>query len=110
MLDCISGGRLVGGFPVGTLMDDNDAYGLTPATLRERYHEAHDLIVKSRTNPEPFAFNGRYTKLRYVNPWPRPVQKSIPRFGSIPRGGSVETWDWTLEHDYMYLLPVLLRL
>ena len=101
MLDCISGGRLVAGFPVGTSMDDNFAYGLTPATLRERYYEAHDLIVKSWTNQEPFAFNGRYTKLRYVNPWPRPVQKPHPPIW-IPGGGSVETWDWTLEHDYMY--------
>ena len=34
MLDVISGGRLVAGFPVGTSMDTNFAYGMTPATLR----------------------------------------------------------------------------
>jgi alkanesulfonate monooxygenase SsuD/methylene tetrahydromethanopterin reductase-like flavin-dependent oxidoreductase (luciferase family) len=101
MLDCISGGRLVAGFPIGTSMDDNYAYGLVPATLRERYYEAHDLIIKAWTTPEPFAFNGRYTKSRYVNIWPRPLQQPHPPVW-VPGGGSVETWDWTLEHDYAY--------
>ena len=35
MLDVMSGGRLVAGFPVGTSMDTNYAYGRIPATLRE---------------------------------------------------------------------------
>src|SRR2546425_8445021 len=43
MLDVLSGGRLVAGFPVGTSMDMNFAYGINPATLRDRYYEAHDL-------------------------------------------------------------------
>jgi len=34
MLDVISGGRFVAGFPVGSSMDTNFAYGQTPATLR----------------------------------------------------------------------------
>ena len=38
MLDCISGGRLVAGFPVGTSMDTNYAYGEPPASLREKYY------------------------------------------------------------------------
>ena len=45
MLDCISGGRLVAGFPVGTPMDTCYAYGQNPSQLRERYYEAHDLIM-----------------------------------------------------------------
>ncbi len=49
MLDVLSGGRLVAGFPVGTSMDTNFCYGEPPATLRERYYEAHDLIVKAWT-------------------------------------------------------------
>ena len=32
MLDVASGGRLVAGFPVGTSMDTNFAYGQNPAT------------------------------------------------------------------------------
>ena len=101
MLDCLSGGRLVAGFPVGTSMDTNYCYGATPATLREKYQEAHDLIMQSWTRPEVFSFNGKYTQLRYVNIWPRPIQKPHPPIW-IPGGGSVETWEWVTRNDYMY--------
>jgi len=47
MLDCISGGRLVAGFPVGTSMDTNFCYGQIPSLTREKYQEAHDLIIKA---------------------------------------------------------------
>ena len=101
MLDCISGGRLIAGFPVGTPMDTCFAYGQNPSTLRSRYHEAHDLILKAWTTREPFAWNGRFNKQRYVNVWPRPVQKPHPPIW-IPGGGSVETWQWCAEMDYVY--------
>jgi alkanesulfonate monooxygenase SsuD/methylene tetrahydromethanopterin reductase-like flavin-dependent oxidoreductase (luciferase family) len=60
MLDCISGGRLVAGFPVGTSMDTNFCYGQIPSLTREKYQEAHDLIIKAWTERKPFAFNGRF--------------------------------------------------
>jgi alkanesulfonate monooxygenase SsuD/methylene tetrahydromethanopterin reductase-like flavin-dependent oxidoreductase (luciferase family) len=101
MLDCLSGGRLVAGFPVGTSMDTNYCYGMTPSTLRERYYEAHDLIVQAWTRPEVFSFNGKYTQLRYVNIWPRPLQQPHPPIW-IPGGGSVETWEWTTQLNYVY--------
>jgi alkanesulfonate monooxygenase SsuD/methylene tetrahydromethanopterin reductase-like flavin-dependent oxidoreductase (luciferase family) len=101
MLDCISGGRLVAGFPVGTPMDTCYAYGQNPSQLRQRYHEAHDLIVKAWREPEPFTWNGRFHKLRYVNVWPRPLQQPHPPIW-IPGGGSVETWRWCAERDYVY--------
>ncbi len=74
MLDCISGGRMVSGFPTGTSMDTNYAYGSNPATLRDKYAEAADLIVKAWTEPEMFTWDGRFFQLRYVNIWPRPIQ------------------------------------
>ncbi len=101
MLDCISGGRLVAGFPVGTPMDTCYAYGQNPSQLRQRYYEAHDLIMKAWQEPEPFVWNGRFNQLRYVNVWPRPVQKPHPPVW-IPGGGSVETWKWCVERDYVY--------
>jgi alkanesulfonate monooxygenase SsuD/methylene tetrahydromethanopterin reductase-like flavin-dependent oxidoreductase (luciferase family) len=101
MIDCISGGRLIAGFPVGTPMDTCFAFGQNPATLRERYYEAHDLIMKAWQTPETFAFNGRHNQQRYVNIWPRPVQKPHPPIW-IPGGGSVETWQWCAEMDYVY--------
>ena len=101
MLDCISGGRLLAGFPVGTAMDTNFCYGQIPALTREKYTEAHELIMKAWSEPEPFAFNGQYTKLRYVNCWPKPIQQPHPPI-YIPGGGSIETWDFCLDHDYNY--------
>jgi alkanesulfonate monooxygenase SsuD/methylene tetrahydromethanopterin reductase-like flavin-dependent oxidoreductase (luciferase family) len=47
MLDCITGGRLVAGFPVGTSMDTNFCYGQIPALTREKYREAHELIMRA---------------------------------------------------------------
>jgi alkanesulfonate monooxygenase SsuD/methylene tetrahydromethanopterin reductase-like flavin-dependent oxidoreductase (luciferase family) len=101
MLDVLSGGRLVAGFPVGTSMDTTFSYGQVPITLRERHTEAHDLIMQAWTQREPTVFNGKYNKLRYVNVWPRPLQQPHPPVW-IPGSGSLETWDWVLERDYVY--------
>jgi alkanesulfonate monooxygenase SsuD/methylene tetrahydromethanopterin reductase-like flavin-dependent oxidoreductase (luciferase family) len=101
MIDVISGGRLIAGFPVGTPMDTCYAYGQNPSMLRERYLEAHDLVVKAWTEKDTFAFNGRYNQQRYVNVWPRPVQQPHPPIW-IPGGGSVETWQWCAQMDYVY--------
>ena len=101
MLDVISGGRLVAGFPVGTSMDTNYTYGQIPALTRDKYGEAHDLIMRAWSEDEPFAFDGKYNQLRYVNCWPKPIQKPHPPI-YIPGGGSIETWDFCLDHDYNY--------
>jgi alkanesulfonate monooxygenase SsuD/methylene tetrahydromethanopterin reductase-like flavin-dependent oxidoreductase (luciferase family) len=101
MIDVISGGRLIAGFPVGSPMDTCYAYGQNPSMLRERYLEAHDLVVKAWTEPETFAFNGRFNQQRYVNIWPRPVQQPHPPIW-IPGGGSVETWRWCARMDHVY--------
>jgi alkanesulfonate monooxygenase SsuD/methylene tetrahydromethanopterin reductase-like flavin-dependent oxidoreductase (luciferase family) len=101
MLDSMSGGRLVAGFPVGTPMDTCYVYGQVPTTLRDKYREGVELIMRAWQSEHPFAFNGKYTQLRYVNVWPRPVQQPHPPVW-IPGGGSVETWDWCVQHDYLY--------
>jgi len=102
MLDCISGGRLVAGFPVGTSMDTNYCYGQIPSLTREKYAEAHDLIIKAWTTREPFAFNGRYNKLRHVNIWPRPIQQPHPPIW-IPGTGSAGTLRDILQRDYAFV-------
>src|SRR5690606_37145402 len=91
---------IIAGFPVGTSMDTNYAYGTVPALTREKYAEAHELIRRAWAAREQFPFNGRYTKLRYVNCWPRPIQNPPPIF--IPGGGSLETYDFCLENDYVH--------
>ena len=101
MIDVISGGRLIAGFPVGTPMDTCYAYGQNPSQLRERYLEAHDLIMRAWQEQDTFAFNGRYNQQRYVNIWPRPIQRPHPPIW-IPGGGSIETWQWCAAKDYVY--------
>jgi hypothetical protein len=62
------------------------AYGQNPSPLRQRYLEAHDLVLRAWTQPDPFAWNGRFHELRYVNVWPRPMlreQRAVPR--GVPR-------------------------
>ncbi len=100
-LDCLSEGRLIAGFVYGTTMDSVYAYGLPPAELRPRFAEARELILRAWQEEEPFAFNGKYTKLRYVNTWPKPVQKPLPPVW-VPGSGSVETWDLVTERNYCY--------
>jgi alkanesulfonate monooxygenase SsuD/methylene tetrahydromethanopterin reductase-like flavin-dependent oxidoreductase (luciferase family) len=101
MIDVMSGGRLVAGFPVGTPQDTNYCYGANPATLREKYREGVELIVRAWKERRPFAFNGKYTQLRYVNPWPTPIQTPRPPVW-IPGGGSIETWEWCIKNDFLY--------
>lgn len=101
MLDCISDGRLVAGMPLGSPVDTNMAYGVVPVEQRERYYEAHDLIMRAWQSRVQFAWNGKYTKLAHVNMWPRPVQTPHPPVW-IPGTGSLSTWDFAARHNYSY--------
>jgi alkanesulfonate monooxygenase SsuD/methylene tetrahydromethanopterin reductase-like flavin-dependent oxidoreductase (luciferase family) len=101
MIDCLSDGRLVAGFPVGTSMDVNFCYGVTPTLTRPRYREAVDLVTQAWTRPGPFPFNGEFNQLRYVNPWPKPLQKPHPPVW-LAGGGSVETWELAGDRDWTY--------
>jgi len=101
MLDMFSRGRLIAGFPVGTAMDTCYAYGTNPSHLRPKYFEGIDLIMKAWTSDEPFAYNGTFNQHRYVNPLPKPYQRPHPPVW-IPGGGSIETWDFCAENDFVY--------
>src|SRR5436309_583288 len=101
MLDVLSNGRLVAGFPVGTPMDTTYCYGEPPITLRDKYREGVELVLRAWAAEEPFAFNGKYTQLRYVNTWPRPIQQPRPPVW-IPGGGSVETWEFCIRNHFNY--------
>ncbi len=101
MLDCISGGRMVAGFPVGLGGDFAYSYGFAPMEQRGRYREAHDLITKAWTADDVFTWNGKYYQLPMVSTWPRPVQKPHPPIW-VPGNASPSTWDFVLEHDYCY--------
>ena len=51
MLDVITKGRVISGMVVGTGME-YFSYNINPTYARERFHEAHDLIVKAWTTDE----------------------------------------------------------
>jgi alkanesulfonate monooxygenase SsuD/methylene tetrahydromethanopterin reductase-like flavin-dependent oxidoreductase (luciferase family) len=101
MLDVVSGGRIISGFVRG-IGAEYQTFQLDPTQSRDRFHEAHDLIVEAWTRPGPFEWYGRHFKLRYVNPWPRPLQQPHPPIWS-PSQGSAETVDWSARHRYTYL-------
>ena len=103
MLDVLTGGRLLAGFPVGTPMDGTLCYGLPPLEQRERYYEAHDLVIKAWTETEPFVWNGKYFQLPCVNTWPKPIQQPHPPVW-VPGTGSVSTWDFCAKYDYGYMV------
>jgi alkanesulfonate monooxygenase SsuD/methylene tetrahydromethanopterin reductase-like flavin-dependent oxidoreductase (luciferase family) len=101
MIDCISGGRLIAGFVVGG-GPEYYASGINPAEARERFREAHDLIIRAWTEPGPFRFFSKHYKLNYVNPWPLPVQKPHPPIW-IPGVGSLETMQFVAKRRYAYM-------
>ena len=101
MIDMISRGRLVSGFVRGGGVESL-ATNTNPAYNRERFEEAHDLIIKTWTVPGPFRWEGEHYQFRVVNPWALPLQKPHPRVW-IPGVSSRETIVWAAEHRYPYL-------
>ena len=101
MLDVITGGRVISGFVRG-IGAEYFSLNLDPSRSRSRFYEAHDLIVKAWTEPGPFEWDGQNYHFRYVNVWPRPLQKPHPPIFS-PSQGSTETILWAAEHRYPYV-------
>jgi alkanesulfonate monooxygenase SsuD/methylene tetrahydromethanopterin reductase-like flavin-dependent oxidoreductase (luciferase family) len=101
MIDMVSKGRLVSGFVRGGGQEQL-ATGVNPAFNRERFEEAHDLIVKAWTEPGPFRWEGTHYQHRVVNPWAVPLQKPYPRVW-IPGVLSTETVIWAAQKRYPYI-------
>ncbi len=101
MIDMVSKGRLVSGFVRGGGQEQL-ATGVNPAYNRERFEEAHELIVKAWTQPGPFRWEGTHYQHRVVNPWAVPLQKPHPRVW-IPGVLSKETIIWAAQQRYPYI-------
>ena len=99
-IDMISGGRLVSGFVrgVGT---ETWATNINPVHNRERFEEAHDLILKIWSEPGPFRWEGKHYQFRVVNPFVRPLQQPHPPVWA-PGTGSEDTVLWCAERHYPY--------
>jgi alkanesulfonate monooxygenase SsuD/methylene tetrahydromethanopterin reductase-like flavin-dependent oxidoreductase (luciferase family) len=101
MIDMVSRGRLVSGFVRGGGQEQL-ATGVNPAFNRERFEEAHELIVRAWTQPGPFRWEGAHYQHRVVNPWAVPLQKPHPRVW-IPGVLSKETIIWAAKKRYPYI-------
>ncbi len=101
MIDNISGGRLIAGFVVGG-GPEYYSFSINPAHARERFYEAHDIIIKAWTEPGPTEYIGKHYQLRFLNTWPRPLQKPHPEVW-IPGVGSLETMEFVAKHHYAYM-------
>ncbi|HLH23740.1 MAG TPA: LLM class flavin-dependent oxidoreductase [Chloroflexota bacterium] len=99
MLDCISRGRITSGFVRGVPTEVHPANS-NPAQNRARFEEAHDLILKAWTTPEPFNWEGKFWHYRYVNVWPRCYQQPHPPVWIT--GSSVENVPWVADHQYTF--------
>lgn len=74
MIDVLSEGRLVAGFPRG-VPQNYSAYGVGIENSREVLGEAIDLVLAAWERPEPFAWQGEHFSFPSVSIWPRPVQR-----------------------------------
>jgi alkanesulfonate monooxygenase SsuD/methylene tetrahydromethanopterin reductase-like flavin-dependent oxidoreductase (luciferase family) len=102
MIDCISRGRLISGVVRGGGVESL-ANNVNPAFNRERFEEAHDLIISAWTRPGPFRWEGKHFSYRVVNPWVLPLQKPHPPI-MVPGTASPETVVWAAKHRYPYVV------
>ncbi len=102
MLDVMSGGRVVAGLATGSGPEFFN-YDVSPPIAREQFWEAVDLIRRAWTEDGPFEFAGQHFHLRYVNPWPKPVQQPHPPIW-VPGTSSVETMEEVARRGLSYFL------
>ena len=101
MIDILSGGRVVCGFVRG-IGQESMATNTNPIYNRERFDEAHNVIIKAWTTPGPFRYEGKHYHYRIVNPWVMPLQKPHPPVW-IPGVASPESVVWAAKHKYPYI-------
>lgn len=102
MIDVISRGRLVSGWVRGTGRESLSHNAQAPYNW-ERFQEAHELVVKTWTDPGPFRWEGRHYQMRYVNPWAKPYQQPHPPVW-VPGVLSYNTLEWAARKRYPYIM------
>ena len=102
MLDVMSGGRMEFGFPLGTGMEYwANAGQINPTTARARFREALEIILKTWTEDGPIRHDGEFYNYRFLNTWPRPMQKPHPKI-YIVGSGSKATVDLAADFHAGY--------
>jgi alkanesulfonate monooxygenase SsuD/methylene tetrahydromethanopterin reductase-like flavin-dependent oxidoreductase (luciferase family) len=102
MLDVMSDGRIIAGFAPGGGPETFN-YDVPSAPSREQFWESLDLIVRAWTEDGPFVHEGKHFPLRYVNPWPKPLQKPHPPVW-VPGSRSPGTLIECAKRGYCYFL------
>jgi alkanesulfonate monooxygenase SsuD/methylene tetrahydromethanopterin reductase-like flavin-dependent oxidoreductase (luciferase family) len=102
LLDVMSGGRMEYAFPLGTGMEYWANEGtVNPTTARQRFRESLDVILKAWTEDGPMRYDGDFYTYRYLNVWPKPLQKPYPRC-FIVGTGSEETVQLAVDYGMGY--------
>jgi alkanesulfonate monooxygenase SsuD/methylene tetrahydromethanopterin reductase-like flavin-dependent oxidoreductase (luciferase family) len=102
MLDVMSGGRMEFAFPLGTGMEYWANEGtVNPTTSRARFRESLDVILRAWTEDGPIRYEGDFYNYRFLNPWPKPLQKPTPKC-FIVGSGSQETVQLAVDYDMGY--------
>ena len=99
VIDHISGGRLVAGFPLGLAYDAGFNNGVPPIESRARFDENLALILAAWTKHGAFPWNGKYSQYPNVNIWPRPLQSPNPPI-VLTSVGTPRTARLALERDF----------
>jgi alkanesulfonate monooxygenase SsuD/methylene tetrahydromethanopterin reductase-like flavin-dependent oxidoreductase (luciferase family) len=101
MLDVMSNGRLEIALPLGTGMEYWANSMINPATARARFREGLKVLLQAWTQDGPTTFDGEFFNYRYLNPWPKPMQKPHPKI-AIVGTGSPETVQIAAEYGFGY--------
>jgi alkanesulfonate monooxygenase SsuD/methylene tetrahydromethanopterin reductase-like flavin-dependent oxidoreductase (luciferase family) len=102
MLDNMSNGRIIAGLAPGAGAETFN-YDVPSVATREQFWEAVDLIARAWTEDGPFAHEGKWYPLRYVNPWPKPMQAPHPPIW-IPGSRSKSTLVNVAKRGYAFFL------
>ena len=96
MLDQMSRGRLQVGMGAGAVWIEQALYDIDPASVRERYVEARDIVLQALTSDE-VNFKGKYYAVDAFPMVLKPYQKPRPPlwYGI----GSPDSAVWCADHD-----------
>jgi alkanesulfonate monooxygenase SsuD/methylene tetrahydromethanopterin reductase-like flavin-dependent oxidoreductase (luciferase family) len=112
-LDILSKGRYFGGLPMGIGGNYHSLGVMNPTYARERFREAHEMMVAAFKADKPFKWDGKFFQSEYVNLWPKPIQKPYPEMW-VPASGSKDSLDFAARNGYTYVAvlvpwPILLK-
>ena len=102
MIDNLSRGRLVLGL-ITSAAQSLFAFSIPVEHERSRYHEAHDLMVRAWTEPDPFEWHGEHFNYDCVSILPRPLQQPHPPIWTTC--SSEESLQWAAKNHFRLVAP-----